>query len=114
VSDEGLLDPAEGSVRAADQALTDVRARLHSHGGDVRVLHVNEEGEAELEFIGACCGCPAIPFTFTAIVEPALMGRAGVRSVMSRQVRSSPHVMRRVRMLAARGSVRSNTPDDQL
>lgn len=87
--------PAE----AAERALDAVRARLRAHGGDVHVLAVDESGEAELEFVGACRGCPAIAFTFTAVVEPALVGRAGVSSVRSRQVKASEHVRRRVRAL---------------
>jgi Fe-S cluster biogenesis protein NfuA len=54
--------------------------------------------------VGACNGCPAIAFTFTAVVEPALLGRAGVRSVRSRQVKSSEIIRRRLRALGAGGS----------
>jgi Fe-S cluster biogenesis protein NfuA len=84
------------SVAEAEAALDQVRARLRGHGGDVRVLEVDESGEAEVEFVGACNGCPAIVFTFTGVVEPALTGAGGVRSVRSRQVKASPYVRRRL------------------
>jgi Fe-S cluster biogenesis protein NfuA len=98
---------APTSVGAAERALDEVRARLRGHGGDVRVVAVDESGEAELEFVGACNGCPAIAFTFTAVVEPALVGRAGVRSVRSRQVKASEYVLRRVRALSNRSARRA-------
>jgi Fe-S cluster biogenesis protein NfuA len=90
----------------ADLALTEARRRIRSHGGDLRLVEVDHDGAAEVEFIGACRGCPALAFTFVAVVEPTLLAVDGVSSVTTRQGRFSRHVADRVRRL----TVNADTP----
>lgn len=89
------------AVASAEFALVDARRRLRSHGGDLRVVDVDDDGAVEVEFTGACRGCPALAFTFVAVVEPTLLAVDGVSSVTTRQGRFSRHVADRVRRLTA-------------
>lgn len=88
------------SIEAATERLRDARARLRGHGGDVEVRRISEDGELELEFTGACRGCPAIGFTYGAVVEPALDGLPGIKAVKANQVNLSSSAIRRIRRLA--------------
>jgi Fe-S cluster biogenesis protein NfuA len=90
--------PTPAALEAAPE-LDAVRRRLRGHGGDLRIRAVDEHGDVDVEFLGACNGCPAIGFTFTAVVEPTLRGLGGVRGVKSRQARYSRFVAERVRHL---------------
>jgi Fe-S cluster biogenesis protein NfuA len=92
--------PGPPSIEAASERLRDARARLRAHGGDVVVRGVGGDGEVELEFTGACRGCPAIGFTYGAVVEPALGGLAGVKAVKAPQVSLSPAAIGRIRRFA--------------
>lgn len=86
-------------VPDADEVLTgldDVRRRLRGHGGDLRVSVVSDDGAVELEFVGACRGCPALAFTFTAVVAPAATALSGVTDVTSGQTQRLPFVARRI------------------
>lgn len=76
--------------------LESVRARLRSHGGDVEVVNITECGEVDIAFIGACHGCPALAFTYAAVVRPALLAVPGVSEVRSHQVNISPVLARRL------------------
>lgn len=73
-----------------------VRRRLLAHGGDLQVTHVSPDGVAQVEFTGACSGCPALAFTFSAVVGPAVERLPGVTGVTSPQVKKSRFVMARV------------------
>ncbi|MFD4776143.1 NifU family protein, partial [Streptomyces sp. NPDC058427] len=42
-----------------EQALESVRPYLGSHGGDVELLDVTEEGAVRLRLLGSCDGCPS-------------------------------------------------------
>jgi Fe-S cluster biogenesis protein NfuA len=84
------------SVGAVTDGLRDVRRRLRGHGGDLNVTSVRDDGGVELEFIGACRGCPALAFTFSAVVVPAARELPGVTAVTSRQTRFSPAIASRV------------------
>jgi Fe-S cluster biogenesis protein NfuA len=77
-------------------SLEHVRQRLRSHGGDLRVLGIEPDGEVSVEFLGACRGCPALAFTYSAVVHPAIDQTEGVTGVRCGQVRYSAHVARRV------------------
>jgi Fe-S cluster biogenesis protein NfuA len=72
---------------------------LRGHGGDLRVADPDGDGDLEVEFVGACRGCPALAFTYSAVVHPTLSSLEGVRSVRSRQVKLSPAIVARVRAL---------------
>lgn len=93
--------PSDDSVRIRVEAeLEKVGQRLRSHGGDLRVLGVSPEGRVSVEFVGACRGCPAQGFTYSAVVQPVVAGVSGVAVVSCSQVHFSPHVARRVAELA--------------
>ena len=52
-------------------ALADVRPYLHSHGGDMEVVHI-EDGVVRLKLHGSCDGCTASDATIIEHVETAL------------------------------------------
>lgn len=52
---------------------TDVNPSLASHGGDVSLLAVTEEGVAVLRFGGGCQGCSSVEMTLKEGVEKTLM-----------------------------------------
>ena len=72
---------------------------LRGHGGDLRVTDADGDGALEVEFVGACRGCPALAFTYSAVVHPTLSSLEGVRSVTSKQVKLSAAIAARVRAL---------------
>jgi Fe-S cluster biogenesis protein NfuA len=86
--------------------LRHLRRVLRGHGGDLRVTEADCDGAVDVEFLGACRGCPALAFTFSAVVHPTLTSLEGVRSVRSRQVSLSPGIAARVRALSAGASGR--------
>jgi len=53
------------------RALAKVRPYLHSHGGDVELLSV-EEGIVRIKLIGSCESCPSSALTLKSAVEDAL------------------------------------------
>jgi Fe-S cluster biogenesis protein NfuA len=58
------------------QALEEVRPYLASHGGDVRLLEITDEGVARLALSGSCEGCPSSAVTLELAVEEALRDAA--------------------------------------
>ena len=68
LGDHTDLDAARVSVQAA---LADVRPYLHSHGGDMEVMHI-EDGVVRLKLHGSCDGCTASDATIIEHVETAL------------------------------------------
>lgn len=76
-------------------ALAFAQRRIRGHAGDLTVKSVRD-GHVEVEFHGACRGCPAVSFTHVAVVEPALLAVPGVRSVSSPQVHASVATQRRI------------------
>jgi Fe-S cluster biogenesis protein NfuA len=88
------------------ERLAEVRARLRGHGGDVVVRQNETNDTIDLEFVGACRGCPAIAFTYSAVVEPVLAD-VGVK-VNVPQVHLSETARQRIRSLII-GSSRSHS-----
>jgi len=68
LGDDADLDSARVSVQAA---LAEVRPYLHSHGGDMEVVHL-EDGVVRLKLHGSCDGCTASDATIIEQVETAL------------------------------------------
>ena len=68
LGDDTDLDAARVSVQAA---LADVRPYLHSHGGDMEEVHI-EDGVVRLKLHGSCDGCTASDATIIEHVETAL------------------------------------------
>lgn len=59
-----------------EQALESVRPYLGSHGGDVELLEVSDEGTVRLRLLGSCDGCPSSSVTLKLAVEGAIEAAA--------------------------------------
>ena len=77
----GIVRP--DPVTHANQVLESVRPQLHSHGGDVSLVRV-EDGTAFVRLEGACNGCSMSSVTLRNLVEEALV--AEVPAVTAVQV----------------------------
>ena len=69
------LHPQSVEDRVA-AALDEVRPYLGSHGGDVELLGVDDEGVAHLRLHGSCDGCPSSAVTMELAVERAILEAA--------------------------------------
>lgn len=65
--------PVEERVQ---RALDDVRPYLGSHGGDVKLLGVTEEGVVRLQLLGSCDGCASSSVTLELAVQDAVLAAA--------------------------------------
>ena len=61
-----------GVEERVERALEAVRPYLGSHGGDVELLGVTEEGVVRLRLLGSCDGCPSSSVTLELAVEGAI------------------------------------------
>jgi len=55
-------------AQAIEKALDEVRPYLHSHGGDITVVSV-QDSKLYVKFKGACVGCPISLYTLKLGVE---------------------------------------------
>ncbi len=55
-----------------EEVLDQVRISLQSHGGDVRLVEVTDDGTVKVELQGACRGCPMAQMTISRGVEARL------------------------------------------
>ena len=69
------LHPYDVETRVR-QALDTVRPYLGSHGGDVELLGVDDEGVVRLRLLGSCDGCPSSSVTLQLAVEGAVEAAA--------------------------------------
>jgi len=69
------LHPYSINQRVED-ALEGVRPYLGTHGGDVELLGVTDEGVVHLRLLGSCDGCPSSSVTLSLAVEGAIMTAA--------------------------------------
>jgi Fe-S cluster biogenesis protein NfuA len=53
----------------------DIKPYLKSHGGDVKLLSVSEDGTVKVKLTGACGGCPMAQMTLKGFVEKALKAK---------------------------------------
>jgi Fe-S cluster biogenesis protein NfuA/nitrite reductase/ring-hydroxylating ferredoxin subunit len=65
-----------GVEERVERALDDVRPYLGSHGGDVRLLQVTDEGVVRLEMLGSCDGCASSSVTLELAVDGAIRAAA--------------------------------------
>lgn len=72
----GGADVAEIARIAVQAALGEVRPYLHSHGGDMEVVSL-EDGVVRLKLHGSCDGCTAADATIIERVETALQQHWG-------------------------------------
>jgi Fe-S cluster biogenesis protein NfuA/nitrite reductase/ring-hydroxylating ferredoxin subunit len=59
-----------------ERALEDVRPYLGSHGGDVELVGVTEDGVVRLRMLGSCDGCASSSVTLKLAVEGAVEAAA--------------------------------------
>ena len=83
-----LRRAAPGSPRALDS----VRPYLGSHGGDVELLGVTDDGVVRLRLLGSCDSCPSSTVTLELAVEGAI--QAAAPEVTSIEVDAPPAVSR--------------------
>jgi len=55
-----------------NQVLEQVRVNLQSHGGDVELVEVSEDGVVSVRLHGACKGCPMAQQTLKMGIEAIL------------------------------------------
>lgn len=55
-------------AQTIEKALDEIRPYLHSHGGDITVLSV-QDSKLYVKFKGACIGCPISLYTLKLGVE---------------------------------------------
>ena len=53
-----------------------MRPYLGSHGGDVELLEVTDDGVVRLRLLGSCDGCPSSSVTLKLAVEDAIEAAA--------------------------------------
>jgi len=71
-----------------ERALADVRPYLGSHGGDVELLGVTEDGVVRLQLLGSCDGCASSAVTLELAVEDAI--RAAAPEIVRIDVEEKP------------------------
>ncbi len=81
------LHPYDVPTRV-ENALESVRPYLGSHGGDVELLEVSDEGAVRLRLLGSCDGCPSSSVTLELAVQDAI--EAAAPEVTSIEVESPP------------------------
>lgn len=89
----GLGDDAdvEAARVAVQTALAEVRPYLHSHGGDMEVVHL-EDGVVRLKLHGSCDGCTASDATIIEQVETALQKHwVDFRRIEVEEMTAEPH-----------------------
>jgi Fe-S cluster biogenesis protein NfuA/nitrite reductase/ring-hydroxylating ferredoxin subunit len=69
------LHPDDVVTRVA-RALDGVRPYLGSHGGDVELVGLGDDGRVTLRMLGSCDGCPSSSVTLTLAVETAIRDAA--------------------------------------
>ncbi len=75
------LHPRDARDRV-EAALESVRPYLGTHGGDVELVDVSDEGVVRLRLLGSCDGCPSSSATLQLAVESAVQAAAPeVRSI---------------------------------
>lgn len=87
----GGADVAESARVAVQTALGEVRPYLHSHGGDMEVVSL-EDGVVRLKLHGSCDGCTAADATIIERVESALQQHWGdFRRIEVEDMTAEPH-----------------------
>jgi Fe-S cluster biogenesis protein NfuA/nitrite reductase/ring-hydroxylating ferredoxin subunit len=81
------LHPDAVETRVA-RALDSVRPYLGSHGGDVELLGLTDDGRVRLRMLGSCDGCPSSSVTLTLAVETAI--REAAPEVSGIEVEEAP------------------------
>lgn len=78
--EEASQGPLYAAVRAA---MTDVQAYARSHGGEIQLVGVDEDGTVRIRFGGLCKSCPLSGITLKHGVEEQLKQLVpGVKKVL--------------------------------
>ena len=77
-----------GVEERVERALEEVRPYLGSHGGDVRLIDVTDEGVVRLQLLGSCDGCASSSATLELAVDGAV--RAAAPEVIRIDVEAAP------------------------
>ena len=74
------MGPLYAQVKSA---MGDVQAYARSHGGQIHLIGVSEEGDVKIRLTGACNGCPMSDLTLKRGIEDQLkIVVPGVRRVV--------------------------------
>lgn len=79
------LEPSEAGplYPQVKSAMQDVQAYARSHGGQIHLIGVSEEGDVKIRLTGACNGCPMSDLTLKRGIEEQLKQVVpGVRRVV--------------------------------
>lgn len=61
-----------------------IKPMLKSHGGDVKLISVSEDGVVKVKLTGACGGCPMATQTLKGVIEKTLKSKVpGVKKVIT-------------------------------
>ena len=60
---------SEGLRQQVEGVLDEIRPALQSHGGDVELVDVEEDGTVKVKLKGACGGCPMSRITLKRGIE---------------------------------------------
>lgn len=75
-----FMSPLQAAVR---DALGNVQAYARSHGGEIELREVTEDGDVKIRLRGACNGCPLSDVTVKHGIETQLKQMVpGVKSVI--------------------------------
>lgn len=77
-----------GVQERVERALDGVRPYLGSHGGDVRLLEVTDDGVVRLRLLGSCDGCASSAVTLELAVDDAV--RAAAPEIVRIEVEQTP------------------------
>jgi Fe-S cluster biogenesis protein NfuA len=110
MSAHDLQIEAQLAADIADALRDRVMPVLRSHGGGVWVSSF-EDGVLEVQWQGACVGCPLRPMTVAAVLEPAFEDIEGVERVEA-GVRLSPRTRERLRTYAHPARSRRNAHEE--
>jgi Fe-S cluster biogenesis protein NfuA len=51
-----------------------IRPIIKQDKGDIKIKEIKEDGTLVLVYMGRCSGCPAVEWTHSRLVQPAIMG----------------------------------------
>ena len=75
----------QGTLRERVQVVLDmIRPAVQSDGGDLELVDVDDEGNVQIRFHGACVGCPSSIMTLQTGIERNLKSHVpGVNTVVA-------------------------------
>jgi Fe-S cluster biogenesis protein NfuA len=69
---QAAAEAEEDLATQVDRVLEEIRPYIHSHGGEVNVIEITDEGIARLQMVGSCNGCPMSMLTMRLGIERLL------------------------------------------